>query len=53
MVITENQVFNLWDTNGRRADVINAFDIYLSILLEENNKENFEWSNFPSSKIDR
>lgn len=49
MVITENQVFNLWDTNGRRADVINAFDIYLSILLEENNKENFEWSNFPSS----
>lgn len=51
MVISENQIFNLWDTNGRRADIINAFDIYLSFLLKENKKENFEWNNFPTSLI--
>lgn len=49
MIISENQVFNLWDTNGRRSDVINALDVYLSFLLEENHREDFEWNNFPSS----
>lgn len=24
MIIDEKQVFNLWDTNGRRSDVLNA-----------------------------
>ena len=49
MIISKNQVFNLWDTNGRRSDVINALDVYLSFLLEENHREDFEWNNFPSS----
>lgn len=50
MKVLENHVFNLLDTNGRRKDVINALNIYLSILKEgfaEN--PNFVWSAFPNS----
>lgn len=50
MEIKRNSIFNLWDTNGRRKDVINALEIYLRILKEE--KENFPdeiWSSYPES----
>ena len=49
MNIDRNQVFNLMDTNGRRSDVINALNIYLSFLNEENKKDNFNWSAYPNS----
>lgn len=45
MKIKENQIFNLMDTNGRRSDVINALQIYLSIL---NNIE-AKWGFLPES----
>lgn len=44
------QVFNLWDTNGRRADILNAIEVYLEILI--NQKEEFpdmQWGSYPSS----
>lgn len=45
MEIKSGKVFNLWDTNGRRADVINALGIYLHILNELNNECSDEkWS---------
>ena len=34
MIIGNNQIFNLMDTNGRRSDVLNALKIYLEILEE-------------------
>ena len=50
MVIDFGKVFNLMDTNGRRADVINAFDIYLNILRDAfQNDESYEWTIFPQS----
>lgn len=50
MEIAENQIFNLWDTNGRRRDILNAIQIYLNILKKlfaENPDE--KWGNYPSS----
>ena len=45
MEIKSEQIFNLWDTNGRRADVINALTIYLRILNDLNNEyPDEEWS---------
>lgn len=45
MEIKSDQIFNLWDTNGRRADVINALTIYLRILNDLNNEHPDEkWS---------
>lgn len=41
----EKQIFNLMDTNGRRNDVINALQGYLSILSDLNG----EWDNLPNS----
>lgn len=44
------QVFNLMNTNGRRADVINAYTIYMEILnelFEENGEVNF--TSYPES----
>jgi hypothetical protein len=50
MVIEYGKIFNLMDTNGRRADVINAFEIYLNILKDAfHNDENYEWAIFPKS----
>ena len=34
MIIEDGQVFNLWDTNGRRNDILNALSIYIGILKE-------------------
>lgn len=41
----EKQIFNLMDTNGRRNDVTNALQGYLSILSGLNG----EWDNLPKS----
>jgi hypothetical protein len=50
MVIDENTVFNLWDTNGRRSDVLNALDQYLSILDDlQNDDPSWTWENYPNS----
>ena len=50
MDIKFGQVFNLFDTNGRRNDVINALDIYLNILNESYlKKSDYEWAHFPKS----
>lgn len=50
MIIGNNQIFNLMDTNGRRSDVLNALKIYLEILEEL--KESYpteRWGTYPSS----
>lgn len=42
MRIKEGQIFNLMDTNGRRNDVINALQGYLSILDNIQNEQKNE-----------
>lgn len=49
MKVKENQIFNLMDTNGRRNDVINAFQGYISILDEVTIKKKRSWDAFPIS----
>lgn len=50
MEVTEKQIFNLWDTNGRRSDVLNALSIYLNILKEMKEEGTFDqWGSFPDS----
>lgn len=39
MRIKEGQIFNLMDTNGRRNDVINALQGYLTILDDIQNEQ--------------
>ena len=52
MEIRKNQVYNLWDTNGRRHDVINAVEIYLRILQElKNQYPNESWDAYPNSTL--
>lgn len=46
-----NQVFNLMDTNGRRSDVINALNIYLTFLDEKNKDKDFKWAAFPNNLV--
>lgn len=45
MKVSRNQIFNLMDTNGRRNDVINALQGYLSIL----DGINMTWNSMPNS----
>lgn len=45
----ETDVFNLMDTNGRRKDPINAYNIYLSILNDLANSGDSSWDRFPNS----
>lgn len=42
-------IFNLMDTNGRRADVINALQGYLGILDEIVNVKHMQWKHMPYS----
>lgn len=49
MKIKEGQIFNLMDTNGRRTDVINALQGYLSILDEVQNVQKMRWASMPES----
>lgn len=49
MKITESQIFNLMDTNGRRNDVVNALQGYLSILDNVENEKKMRWGSMPES----
>lgn len=52
MEIGKSQVFNLWDTNGRRYDVINAIEIYLRLLQELHFQyPNENWEAYPNSTL--
>lgn len=49
MKVKQGQVFNLMDTNGRRNDVINALQGYLTILDDILNNRHMKWANVPES----
>ena len=49
MIIKEGQIFNLMDTNGRRNDVINALQGYLTILDDIQNSKKMKWASMPDS----
>lgn len=50
MIVEDKQVFNLWDTNGRRSDVLNALSIYIGILKDlEMENPGFKWASYPDS----
>lgn len=49
MKISDNQIFNLMDTNGRRSDVTNALQGYLKILDEILNDRKLSWGRMPES----
>lgn len=49
MKVKYDQVFNLMDTNGRRNDVINAIQGYLTILNEIICEKQMEWQSMPNS----
>lgn len=49
MQIRENQIFNLMDTNGRRNDIVNALQGYISILEEVTIKKKSIWGTVPDS----
>lgn len=49
MIAKRKQVFNLMDTNGRRNDVINAIQTYLSILNEIQTEKHWNWDCVPKS----
>ena len=52
MEIERGQVFNLWDTNGRRHDIINAINIYLHILQYLFQRYPTEkWAAYPNSTL--
>lgn len=49
MQVKENQIFNLMDTNGRRNDIVNALQGYISILEEVTIKKKSIWGTVPDS----
>ncbi len=49
MKIKEGQIFNLMDTNGRRNDVTNALQGYLTILDNVQNERKMRWASLPES----
>ena len=50
MVIKKKKIFNLFDTNGRRSDVLNALRVYLEILNElKDEYPTEEWKKYPNS----
>ncbi|MCD7752728.1 MAG: AlwI family type II restriction endonuclease [Lachnospiraceae bacterium] len=49
MKIKAGQIFNLMDTNGRRNDVINALQGYLTILDDIQNEKRMRWGSMPES----
>ncbi len=50
MKVKEKQIFNLMDTNGRRNDVINALQGYLTILNDIHRNKRMTWKSLPDSK---
>ena len=49
MKIGKGQIFNLMDTNGRRSDVINALQGYLTILDDILYDKKMIWDSMPNS----
>lgn len=49
MKVAKQQIFNLMDTNGRRNDVINALQGYLTILDSILGKQKMVWGRLPDS----
>ncbi len=49
MIVSEKQVFNLMDTNGRRNDVSEALQCYLEVLHEVRDIQHLTWGIFPNS----
>lgn len=49
MIVSENQIYNLMDTNGRRNDVTNALRGYLIILEEIMKYRCSTWDRMPNS----
>ena len=47
--VKEKQIFNLMDTNGRRNDVINALQGYLTILDDILRNKRLAWKSLPES----
>lgn len=49
IVKDREQMFNLINTNGRRADVIEAYRIYLEVIQDLEAENYLEFSSFPSA----
>lgn len=49
MKIAKGHIFNLMDTNGRRNDVTNAIQGYLTILNDIQNNKKMTWAALPAS----
>lgn len=49
MKVKEKQVFNLFDTNGRRNDIVNALQGYLTILDDILRNKKLSWKALPES----
>lgn len=49
MKISDGQIFNLMDTNGRRNDIVNALQCYLAILDNVQNEKRLKWASLPDS----
>lgn len=49
MKVNKKQIFNLMDTNGRRSDVINALQGYLTILNDILRNKKMTWKPIPES----
>ena len=46
---SDNKIFNLYDTNGRRRDVLNAYKIYLRIIKDLKINSHNPWAAYPNS----
>ena len=52
-ILEKGKIFNLLDTNGRRHDILNAFDIYLSFLEGwATDYPQFDWKTIPASPME-
>lgn len=47
----DDQIFNLFDTNGRRNDILNAYKIYAGILDKLKISKNNPWQSYPKSLV--
>ncbi|WP_432227026.1 AlwI family type II restriction endonuclease [Limosilactobacillus fermentum] len=46
---SDDKIFNLYDTNGRRNDILNAYKIYLRILDDIGISATNSWTPYPKS----
>lgn len=51
MKLQNNKFFNLFDTNGRRSDIINAYCVYINIIDKLNISSQNPWKNWPNSIV--